>query len=310
MKKFQARSHMSNIQSLSSNKISDNYRDSFAIMYENIDNVLADTTCTICGRTLEAPIMVGPIHTGDDWEAWKDEDFAKAVHEAGSFVWTHWHNPEGWKKTLAAGTPGIRVMKPLTDMKEQLDEIAYDTEHGALGYAMDISHGLNPYGEKDGPDEIFNGKSTEDLIKLNEASPLPFFLKDVMSLHDAKVAAEVGCAGIILSGHNNRFPCQVPPLWLLPKVRELYGDKLTILVDGGITSGYEAFKALALGADGVLVARPFAAAYNKGGTEEVTYKMRELAAQLRGAMTHTNSPDLQHINRDALVQLDASFCRG
>lgn len=119
---------------------------------------------------------------------------------------------------------------------------------------MDIDHDLTVYGEWDGQQEQFHAKTLEELGQLNEVSPLPFFLKGVMSVQDALLAAEAGAAGIVVSGHNNRFPCAIPPLRVLPDIREAVSGKLAILVDGGLNNGYDVFKALALGADGVLCA--------------------------------------------------------
>ena len=197
----------------------------------------------------------------------------------------------------------MRVIKPLTDMDRVLEEIRYDTEHGAIGYAMDIDHGIDAYGALDGKysGSGFAPKTVEELRRLNEASHLPFFLKGVPSLHDARSAVEAGVAGIVVSGHNNRFPCAVPPLKMLPKIREAVGDKLTILVDGGMNTGYDVFKALALGADGVLSARALCAAFVKEGEEGLTYKLLEMTAELRGAMGNTGSPDLAHINKACLI---------
>lgn len=291
------------IRSANSNTLSDNYRDSLAIAYQFIGSVIPKIQFSFCGREFTTPVMVGPV---GGFNKFPDGCLraARATNEAGSLFWSDYHDPEAWKNILAEGIPAIRVIKPIKDNDRLIQEIRYDTEHGALGYAVDFDHGITPYGEFDEQRGVpFGPKSIDDLKKLNEASELPFFLKGVMSVHDALMAREAGVAGIIISNHNNRFPCTVPPLRLLPEVRKAVGDDLIILIDGGLNTGYEAFKALALGADGILFARDAAAAFVKGQDEGLKGKILQMTAELKGAMANTGSPDLQHINHECVIKL-------
>ena len=290
------------IKAMSSNTLSDAYRDAITIAYQYIGGCVPSIEFDFCGKRFETPIMAGPVgFPVKEKSASGVLGYAKSVREAGSVYWATFHDPEEWKKILAEGIPAIRVIKPLADLDRIIEEIRFDTEQGAIGYAMDIDHGLTAYGALDGHEEPFAPKSVEDLKRLNEVSPLPFFLKGVPSVHDALLAAEVGVAGIVVSGHNNRFPCAVPPLKVLSEIRRVVGDKLTILVDGGMNTGYDVFKALALGADGVLSARTLAAAFVSEGEEGLTYKLLEMTAELKGAMANTGSKDLKHINSSCLV---------
>ena len=290
------------IKAMSSNTLSDSYRDAITIAYQYIGGCVPSIAFDFCGKRFETPIMAGPIGFPVKGKAESGVlGYARDVRDAGSVYWATFHDPEEWKTILEEDIPAIRVIKPLADLDRIIEEIRYDTEHGAIGYAMDIDHGLTAYGEFDGQEEAFAPKSVEDLKRLNEASPLPFFLKGVPSVHDALLAAEAGVAGIVVSGHNNRFPCAVPPLKVLPEIRRAVGDRLTILVDGGMNTGYDVFKALALGADGVLSARALAAAFVSEGGEGLTYKLLEMTAELKGAMANTGSKDLAHINAASVI---------
>lgn len=290
------------IKAANSNTISDTYRDSLVIKYRAIGNVVPDTTFEFGSKTFSTPIMAGPVGGAD-----KGEDglqgYAKAINDAGSIYWTGFHQKDAWAETLRLGFNAVRVIKPLADNNIILDEIKFDEDNGALAYAMDISHGMTVYGEKDAQQLPFDSKTKEDLQLLNEASSLPFILKDVMSVEDALIAAEIGVYGIILSGHNNRFPCAVPPLYILSEVRKAVGDGMKIFVDGGMNNGYDAFKALALGADGVLCARALVGEYIKNGSEACSMKILQMTAELKGAMANTGSKDLKNINKDCIVKL-------
>ena len=290
------------IKSVNSNNISDAYRDSITISYQYFNAVVPDTAFDWYGKTVDTPIMAGPIgnrNADPDWQV----AYARAVAEAGSIYWVDFHSPDQWKKILDAGLPAIRVIKPLADMDQILECIKYDTEHGALGYAMDVDHGMTVYGQIDAQQQPFAPKTAKDLEIISQASPLPFYAKGILSVADALIAKDAGVSGIIVSGHNNRFPCAVPPLKILPKIREAVGDDFGILIDGGFHTGYDAFKALALGADGVLCARDLMASFVKDGAEGLTTKITEINAELMGAMANTGSPDLAHINKNALILL-------
>lgn len=291
------------IKSANSNTISDNYRDSLTIAYQFIAGVVPTIDFKLGGKSYPTPIMAGPIGPYDKAHESGTLGYAKAVQEAGSIFWTAFHDPEDWHCVLEAGVPAIRVIKPLADNGRLLEEIAHDTRYGAVGYAMDIDHGLTVYGELDAQKEQFSSKTVDEFRMLNEASPLPFFLKGIVSVSDALAAADAGVEGIVLSGHNNRFPCAVPPLKILPVIRAAVGDKLKIFVDGGLNTGYDVFKALALGADGVLSARALYAAFAKDGPDALTMKLLEMTAELKGAMANTGSPDLEHINRECIIKL-------
>ena len=78
-----------------------------------------------------------------------------------------------------------------------------------------------------------------------------------MTVNGAKKALEAGASGIVVSNHGGRVLDQCPATAeVLPAIADAVGGKMTILVDGGIRTGMDVFKALALGADAVLIGRP------------------------------------------------------
>ena len=83
---------------------------------------------------------------------------------------------------------------------------------------------------------------------------------------------------------------------LLPKIREAVGDKLILIADGGMESGFDAFKALALGADAVTVGRPLTVALKENGADGVRDKIKEMTDQLLAMMYRTSSADIRHID--------------
>ena len=282
------------VSAMNSNTLSDAYRDAITIRYRVIGAAAEPDTAFRIGETeFATPILAGPIGGHDRIHPSGARGFAQGVWDAGSAYWASFHVGEEWAEVMAA-QPALRVIKPLADNDRVLEEIRKDVTGGAIGYAMDVDHSINAYGLQDGPNGIFGRKTAEDLRRFNEASEKPFYLKGIMTVEDAVLAAEVGVAGIVISGHNNRLPCAVPPLKVLPEIRAAVGDRLQILVDGGMKNGYDCFKALALGADGILVARALMTAF-KEGADGVSDKLLEMTAELKGAMVHTNAASLQDI---------------
>jgi isopentenyl diphosphate isomerase/L-lactate dehydrogenase-like FMN-dependent dehydrogenase len=106
-------------------------------------------------------------------------------------------------------------------------------------------------------DNRVSTKSVDDLRKIVSFMSRPFIVKGVMTAKGAEKAAEAGCYGIVVSNHGGRVIAETPATCeVLPEIRRAVGDRLKIFVDGGIRSGADVFKALALGADDALIGRP------------------------------------------------------
>lgn len=140
----------------------------------------------------------------------------------------------------------------------------------------------------------------QDLDWLRGLSPLPLLLKGIVRADDARHALEHGADGIIVSNHGGRqLDTAVPSLVALRAVADAVGGRTTLLVDGGIRRGTDVLKALALGADAVLLGRPILwglALEGEAGVHRVLQLLRDetvLAMQLAGVpRTEAATPDL------------------
>jgi 4-hydroxymandelate oxidase len=108
--------------------------------------------------------------------------------------------------------------------------------------------------------------SWADIEDLAALTALPVVLKGVLSAYDARIAAESGLAGVVVSNHGGRqLDTAIAAIDALPDVAQAAGDRLTVLMDGGVRRGTDVVKALALGARAVLVGRPVIWALSAAG---------------------------------------------
>lgn len=139
--------------------------------------------------------------------------------------------------------------------------------------------------------------------KVISQTPLPVLLKGVMTVKEARLAVETGAAGIIVSNHGGRVLDHTPgTAEVLPEIAAAVKGKLKVLVDGGIRSGVDTLKMLALGAEAVLVGRPMAIACVGGGPEGVALLLNQYADDLRTAMIYTGCKSLADISPDILYR--------
>ena len=131
---------------------------------------------------------------------------------------------------------------------------------------------------------------------------VPFIVKGVITVKGALKAKEAGASAIVVSNHGGRVLDQCPSTAeVLPDiVKALEGSGMTILVDGGIRSGVDVFKALAMGAHGVIIARPFVTAVYGGAEEGVKVYIDKLHAELEDTMAMCGAHSIAEITPDMI----------
>ena len=131
----------------------------------------------------------------------------------------------------------------------------------------------------------------------------PLIVKGILDKDDAVCAADHGADAIVVSNHGGRQLDGVPATaTALPSIAEAVGGRLKILADGGIRSGLDAVRMLALGADGVLLGRAWAYALGAAGQAGVAHMLRLIEAEMRVAMALTGTTRIADINQGILVQ--------
>lgn len=140
-----------------------------------------------------------------------------------------------------------------------------------------------------------------DFIRSEWSGPL--ILKGILDPEDAKAAADAGADGIVVSNHGGRqLDGVLSTARALPPIADAVGDRLTVLADGGVRSGLDVVRMLALGAKGVLLGRAWAFALAAGGEAGVAKMLRLIDAEMRVAMALTGVTRVSQISRDNLVR--------
>ena len=273
------------------------------------ENFTPDTSLQLFGRTFKYPFFAGPVgamtlHYGDKYN---DMDYnailVPACAAAGIAAFTgDGTNPAVMEATAEAlranGGCGVPTVKPwnLDTIRQKMDLVkAADP----CAIAMDIDAAGLPFLK--GMTPPAGSKTVDQLKDIAAMAGKPFILKGIMTVKGAGKALEAGAAGIIVSNHGGRVLDQCPATAeVLPAIVDAVGGKMKVFVDGGIRSGMDVFKALALGADAVLIARPFVTMVYGGGQEGVQAYVDKLQAELADTMAMCGAHSLADIDRSML----------
>ncbi|MEE0697438.1 MAG: alpha-hydroxy-acid oxidizing protein [Oscillospiraceae bacterium] len=285
--------------------------DAWQKVFVNMDticsNAAPDTSFKLFGHDFALPVFTAPIgalpmHYSDAYDdfAYNDILIPTAV-ECGSASFTgDGVDPEIMKRSAAAmakvGGIGIPTIKPWNNeaVFEKLDVL---NELGIFAAAMDIDGAGLPFLKAMNPNA--GSKPVADLKAVIDYAKMPFIIKGIMTVAGAQKAVEAGAAGIVVSNHGGRVLGQTRATAdVLPEIAEAVVGKCVIFVDGGIRTGVDVFKALALGADAVLIGRPFVPAVYGGEAEGAKLLFAKLKAELVDTMTMCGAHSLAEITAE------------
>jgi 4-hydroxymandelate oxidase len=268
-----------------------------------------DTTLTMFGHSFAYPFFAGPVgavamHYSDKYnDVTYNAQLVPGCAEAGIMAFTgDGMDPQVMKGATdaikACGGLGVPTVKPWNQqMIEEKMELVKAS--GALAVAMDVDAAGLPFLKNFVPPA--GSKSTAELAEIIAMTERPFIVKGIMSVKGAIKAAEAGAYAIVVSNHGGRVLDQSPATAeVLPEIAAAVGRQVKILVDGGIRTGVDVFKALAMGADGVLIARPFVSAVYGGGKEGVACLTAKLGAELKDTMEMCGAASLADISPDMI----------
>ena len=285
--------------------------DAWQKVYVNMDTInshdVPTTDFTMFGHTFGLPIFTAPIgalpmHYSDAYDdfAYNDILIPTAVECGGMSFTGDGVDPEIMKRAVAAmnkvGGVGVPTIKPW-NVEAVMAKLDILNENNIFAAAMDIDGAGLPFLKAMNPNA--GSKTVEELREIIAFAKMPFIIKGIMTPRAAEKAVEAGAAGIVVSNHGGRVLGQTRATAdVLPDIARAVKGKCVILVDGGIRSGVDVFKAIALGADAVLIGRPFVPAVYGGEAEGAKLLFDKYKAELIDTMTMCGAHSLAEISPD------------
>lgn len=283
----------------------------------NMDTLCAngpvDTSLELFGKTFRYPFFAGPVGTVNMHYGNKYNDISynqilvSACAQAGIAAFTgDGVRPEvmvaATEAIKAAGGIGVPTVKPwnIEVIREKMMQV-----HACQPFAvaMDVDAAGLPFLKNATPPA--GSKTVRELSEIVKEAEIPFIVKGIMTVKGALKAKEANASAILVSNHGGRVLDQCPATAeVLEEIADAVGDSMKIFVDGGIRSGIDVFKALALGADGVVIARPFVLAVFGGAGEGVKTYIAKIGSELEDVMTMCGAHSLKEITRDMV-----RYCR-
>ncbi len=297
----------------SQNRLNRRHMDSFVFEMRLLDSLQADTSTSVFGSKLRAPILAAAICESrilkrlTPWDPPYLEQIAAGLADAGSMMSTGMVTLEELARIVDQGAPVLHVVKPFRDDALVLKNLERAAQLGCVAVGMDIDVFFleKAWDEVPGP-ELLGQKTLDDLKRFREATKLPFVLKGVLSAHDARLALSIGVDAVIVSSHGGEtIDYAMPILQALPAVRAELPD-MPILVDSGFRRGADVLKALALGAGGVGIATLLLIACAGGGRDGVRAMMEALYEELARTMSITGCRSVDSIDRSIVHRVELS----
>ena len=285
----------------------DKWQEIFVNMDTLCPNVDPDISFDFAGHRFSAPIFAAPLgalplHYGDKYiDQEYNKILIKAAADYGVMALTgDGVDPEIMKASVADmalnGGMGCPTIKPWNKefVCEKLDIV---NANKIFAVAMDVDGAGLPFLKAMNPNA--GSKSVEEMREIIGYAKMPFIVKGIMTAKGAEKAVEAGAAAIVVSNHGGRVQGAVPSTAeVLPEIAAAVKGRTVILVDGGIRSGVDVFRALALGADGVLIGRPILPMIYAAGEEGFRVYMDKIIGELKSTMTMCGAAALADITAD------------
>jgi 4-hydroxymandelate oxidase len=263
-----------------------------------------DPGVTVLGRRLPHPVLVAPMSGLSLLHAGGETACARGAAEAGAGFCLTSGSSHTVAEVAAVSGPFLQQVYLWPDRERMLTFVEAVVAAGALGFVLTVDsppqaarYGFR--GRVSGMRAVespnFAGgrppagspadTGPADIRWLTEVSGLPVLVKGILRGDDARVAMDAGAAGIVVSNHGGRgIDGSVTTAEALPEVVEAVAGTGVVLADGGIRQGEDVVRALALGADAVLVGRPVAWALARSGADGVTALLAALVEDVVAQM--------------------------
>lgn len=289
-------------ESGATSKINRAFFSTMRFKFNLIDSIHARSNIEVFGCKLKTPVMAAALSAGPVEMKITSSPLvkiAKGVKAAGSLMMVGVSSNEQLKAVVETGVPTVKIIKPYRNHNLIIDKIEDAENVGVKALGIDIDYIIGGKHR----DTLFASasqmglKTQKDLKDFISITKLPFVIKGILSKKDAEKSLKIGAKCLIVSNHGgNVLDYAVHALEVLPEIKELVKTRATLLVDGGFRRGTDVLKALALGADGVLVGRLLLLGLAANLSQGVKDLVVSITNQLQRAMTLTGCKTLADIN--------------
>ena len=267
-----------------------------------VDATQLDLSTELLGQRLFAPTVIGPVAAQDEFHPLGELETARGAAAAGTtmVISSRSSRPVG---AIAAETDAALWFQVYSDDGPAArSAIRTAVDAGVRAVCITAGDPAAPGTRAFAPAPV----DWDAVMRIAEGAGVPVLVKGVMTAEDADRANRYGVQGIVVSDHGASPAGRAAgaPITVFPDIADAAGGRLAILVDGGFRRGTDVLKALALGADAVLLARPIMwglAAYGAAGVEAVLYLLHN---ELARSMVAAGRPAISLIDR-ALVKIHA-----
>jgi 4-hydroxymandelate oxidase len=216
-------------------------------------------------------------------------------------------------RALAAGATALVVTidAPISGLRDREQRAGFQLPDGIGAVMLQDLPVVMPLALQQRQSPVFDGVMARtpgwaDLAQLCAQSPVPVLAKGVLSIADARRAVAAGCAGIVVSNHGGRVLDGTPaPASVLAGIRAAC-PAVPILVDGGIRRGSDVFKAIALGADAVMIGRPALYGLAVDGAAGASWLLQRLREEFEVTMALCGCVSLAEIGPHCLTRIGAT----
>jgi isopentenyl diphosphate isomerase/L-lactate dehydrogenase-like FMN-dependent dehydrogenase len=294
---------MSEPRPTDSNRITREYFDSMLLEMRHIGAVLPDTRMTLFGHKFATPVMTAALSHLNNLRDDGMVELARGAAMAGAVMWCGMGDEGELERVTATGAKTVKIIKPYADNDYIIRRIKHAEACGCIAVGIDIDHA---YSGRGGYDTVLGsemrGKTVNDLIRFVHATKLPFVIKGVLSVTDARQCLDADARGVVVSHHHGIMDSAVPPLYVLPEIVNAVSARQAtpVFVDCCVENGQDVFKALALGATAVSVGRALMGPLAEAGAEGVRDKLLEITAGLAGTMARTAAKDIGSIDASVI----------
>lgn len=281
----------------SSDAITRAYLDSLLVEVRHLDAVKPSTTFELFGKTFATPVMTAALSHLHNTCPDGMTKMALGASQAGAVVWSGMGSKDELESMTATGAHVIKIIKPYEDRDSIREKIRHAEACGALAVGIDIDHAFDRTHGYDVIEGMPMFPMTQrEVAEFVKYTSLPFVIKGVLSRQDARKCLDAGVQGMVISHHNGRLDCSVPPLMILPEIVEETQGRVPLFVDCSIQTGLDVFKALALGATACSVGRPLMGKLKEKGSDGVREVIEEMTRDLAYTMAMTCTKDLHSID--------------